>query len=92
MCTNKFLYSPGNAEVKLRKRSVKAEKMNFQQIAFMTDCLRLLGNRMDLPIVEVSLLLSNNSLYPQFYKMVKSEPELSRVQVVNRLQKMISQL
>ena len=90
MCTNKRLYSPGNLEFKLGKRAKKTEKMSFQQIAFMTDCLRLLGNRLDMPIVEVSALLSAKSVYPLFYNMVKKQPELSRIQVTNRLQKMIA--
>ena len=64
--------------------------MSFQQIAFMTDCLRLLGNRLDMPIVKVSELLSDKSLYGYFYEMVLSKPELSKIQVVNRLQKAIA--
>ena len=91
MCTNKRLYQPGNAEIKVKKRSRRAAKMSLKEIVFMTDCLRMLGNRLDMPIVEVSDMLNSKGVYPQFHKMIEMQPELSKVQVTNRLQKLIAE-
>lgn len=91
MCSNKILYQPGDTDVIITKqRSNSKEKLSFQQIAFMTDCLRLLGNRLDMPIFVVSQLLTSKAAYHDFYKMVTTQPELSKVQVTNRLQKLIT--
>jgi len=90
MCTNRILYQPGNVELNLKKSSRKGTKMSLKEIVFMTDCLRMLGNRLNMPIVEVSSLLSRKGVYPQFHEMIESQPELSKVQVTNRLQKLIA--
>lgn len=90
MCSNKILYQPGNSDVVITKQRRNKEKLSFQQIAFMTDCLRLLGNRLDMPIFVVSQLLTSKAAYHDFYKMVTTQPDLSKVQVTNRLQKLIT--
>ena len=56
----------------------------------MTDCLHMLANRLEMPIVEVSELLSRKSVYVYFLQMVTGQPELSKVQVTNRLQKALA--
>lgn len=90
MCTNKTLYQPGSATVKTEGRRKSRRKLSYQQVAFMTDCLRMLGNRLDMPIVQVSELLSSKSIYRYFYELVLGQPELSKVQVANRLQKALA--
>ena len=63
--------------------------MTFEQVTRTTDCLRLLGNRMEMPIVSVSRLLGEKNLYPRLYNMVLGQPELSKVQLANRMQKLL---
>ena len=90
MCTNKTLYQPGNARVSVTRGHKRHRALSFQQISFMTECLRMLANRLELPIVQVSELLSSKSVYAYFYQMVTGQPELSKVQVTNRLQKALA--
>jgi len=52
----------------------------------------MLANRMEMPIIEVSELLSSKSVYVYFLQMVTGQPELSKVQVVNRLQKALAEV
>jgi len=63
--------------------------MTLQQVMRTTDCLRLLGNRMEMPIISVSRLIDGKNLYPALYKMVFAQPELSKVQLANRMQKLL---
>jgi hypothetical protein len=90
MCTNKTLYQPGNANVSFQRGRRKGGRLSFQQVSFMTDCLHMLANRLEMPIVEVSELLSRKSVYVYFLQMVTGQPELSKVQVTNRLQKALA--
>lgn len=90
MCTNKTLYQPGTSSVSVSKGRRRGGRLNFQQVSFMTDCLHMLANRLEMPIVEVSELLSSKSIYVYFVQMVTSQPELSKVQVTNRLQKALA--
>lgn len=90
MCSNKILYQPGDSDVAITKQRRKKEMLSFQQIAFMTDCLRMLGNRLDMPIFAVSQVLTSKAAYCDFYRMVTTQPELSKVQVTNRLHKLIT--
>lgn len=76
--------------VKTEGRRKSRHRLSYQQVAFMTDCLRMLGNRLDMPIVQVSELLSSKSIYRYFYELVLGQPELSKVQVANRLQKALA--
>ena len=90
MCTNKTLYQPGTAPVTVSRDRRRSGRLSLQQVSFMTDCLRMLGNRLDMPIVQVSELLSSKSIYVYFVQMVTGQPELSKVQVTNRLQKALA--
>lgn len=90
MCSNKVLYQPGETEVITTNKRRTRRRLNFQQVSFMTQCLRMLGNRLDMPIVKVSELLNRKSIYRYFYEMVIEQPELSKVQVTNRLQKALA--
>lgn len=90
MCTNKTLYQPGTAPVTVSSDRRRSGRLSLQQVSFMTDCLRMLGNRLDMPIVQVSELLSSKSIYVYFVQMVTGQPELSKVQVTNRLQKALA--
>lgn len=89
MCTKKTLYKAGNAtDIALKPRK-RGEEMTFSQISFATDCLRMLANRKDMPIVELVQEMSVRDLFRQFYDLMKANPAYSKVQVVNRLQKII---
>ena len=90
MCTNKTLYQPGTSPMVVTRGRKRAGRLNFQQVSFMTDCLRMLANRLEMPIVQVSELLSSKSIYVYFMQMVTKQPELSKVQVTNRLQKALA--
>ena len=91
MCTNKTLYQPGDSPLKVSRSRKRKRALSFQQISFMTDCLRMLANRLGMPIVLVSEMLNSKSVYRYFYQLVTEQPELSKVQVTNRLQKAISE-
>jgi len=88
--TNKTLYQPGTSPIVVTRGRKRAGRLNFQQVSFMTDCLRMLANRLEMPIVQVSELLSSKSIYVYFMQMVTKQPELSKVQVTNRLQKALA--
>ena len=87
----KLLYQPSSepfdwtAPYKRRR----GKKVTYQQVAFMTDCLRLLANRLQKSIADTSALMQQKMLYPVFYKLLKQEPALSKVQIVNRIHKLI---
>ena len=89
MCTKKTLYMAGEAtDVALKPRK-RGENMTFMQISFATECLRMLANRRDVPIVELVNEMSVKGLFGKFYDLLKAEPAFSKVQVVNRLQKIV---
>lgn len=90
MCTKKTLYRAGNAIDVALKPKKKGGEMTLGQISFATECLRMLANRRDMPIVELVQLMSERDLFGQFHNLLKAEPAFSKVQVVNRLQKIVS--
>jgi len=92
MCTNKTLYQPlDDNHITPNRTARRRRKMSFQQVVKTTDCLRLLGNRMEMPIIGVSRMIEEKNLYPKFYNMVIGQPELSKVQLANRMQKLLDE-
>ena len=89
MCTKKTLYMAGDATDVVLKPRKRGEEMTMGQISFATECLRMLANRRDMPMVELVHEMSARDLFGQFYALLKTEPAFSKVQVVNRLQKIV---
>ena len=93
MCTNKTLYQPSEEPMRVTEGRGKRRrrKMSFEQVMRTTDCLRLLGNRLEMSIISVSRLLEAKNLYPKLYSLVIGQPELSKVQLANRMQKLLQE-
>lgn len=89
MCTKKTLYMAGDATDVALKPMKRGEEMTMSQISLATECLRMLANRRDMPMVELVNEMSAKDLFGQFYALLKAEPAFSKVQVVNRLQKIV---
>jgi len=88
MCTKKKLYEQMPAvnripaEMSLRPLSTK-------QVQLATDCLRVLANRRDVSIGEMSHMIRGKNLYPRFYSCLHRSPRISKMQFVNEMQKML---
>lgn len=89
MCNKKTLYMAGGATGVALKPRRKGEEMTMGQISFATECLRMLANRRDMPMAELVNEMSVRDLFGQFHALLKAEPAYSKVQVVNRLQKIV---
>ena len=86
MCTNKKLYEQmtlGNLEV----ANKDSRSLSSAQIELATDCLRVLANRHDISIGEMSHVIRGKKLYPRFYSLLRRSPRLSKMQQVNEMQK-----
>ncbi|MDY3266633.1 MAG: hypothetical protein SOX26_03755 [Phocaeicola sp.] len=68
MCTREFLYRPGeNRTITLESRP-RGGKLNFKEISYVTDCIREIANRKDLPMVNVIEILRRNDAFKLLYK------------------------
>ena len=86
MCTKQKLYekmTQGNLEVMNRS----SRPLSSAQIELATDCLRVLANRHDISIGEMSHVIRGKKLYPRFYSLLRRSPRLSKMQLVNEMQK-----
>ena len=90
MCSNEILYMP-SPEQPFPEKSKRVERVTFRQLYFVTECLRLLANRLDMPISQASRALEQKGLMPKLFNMVRKQPELSKVQVANRMTKMFKE-
>ena len=86
MCTKQKLYEQMPAEKRggLEKSS---RLLSSNQIELATDCLRVLANRRDISIGEMSHVIRSRNLYPRFYSLLRRSPRLSKMQFVNEMQK-----
>ena len=86
MCTNEKLYMhmPQDGKSLVRRRS---KMMTPSQIRLATDCLRVLANRRDVSIGEMSQMIRSKKLYPTFYSLLDENMGLSKMKVVNQMQK-----
>ena len=86
MCTKQKLYENLTIE-----RSVELEKsprvLSSSQIELATDCLRVLANRRNISIGEMSHLIRARNLYSRFYNLLRHSPRMSKMQLVNVMQK-----
>ena len=86
MCTNKKLYEKmtlGNLEV----TNKSSRPLSSAQVELATDCLRVLANRYNVSIGEMSHVIRGKKLYPRFYSLLRRSPRLSKMQLVNEMQK-----
>ena len=86
MCTNKKLYEqmPHDGLVIGERNS---RPLSSAQIELATDCLRVLANRHDISIGEMSHVIRGKKLYPRFYSLLRRSPRMSKMQLVNEMQK-----
>lgn len=90
MCTNEKLYMqmPQDGRKLVRRRS---KMMTPSQIRMATDCLRVLANRRDVSIGEMSQVIRSKKLYPMFYSLLDENMGLSKMKVVNQMQKSLAE-
>ena len=60
-------------------------KMTFKQIYTTTNSIRLLANRMNMPMTDMVTLLQKKELLKKLYKLVKERPTLTHIQIANKL-------
>lgn len=86
MCTKQKLYEqmPTERRGALEKSS---RTLSFGQIELATDCLRVLANRRDISIGEMSHVIRRKNLYPRFYRLLHRSPRISKMQFVNEMQR-----
>lgn len=61
--------------------------LSLGQVELATDCLRVLANRHDISIGEMSHIIRGKQLYPRFYSLLRRTPRISKMQLVNEMQK-----
>ena len=88
MCTKQKLYEQMPID---RRGTLERSKrpLSSGQIELATDCLRVLANRRDISIGEMSHVIRNKNLYPRFYSLLRRSPRLSKMQFVNEMQKVL---
>lgn len=59
--------------------------MTFKQINTTTNSIRLLANRMNMPMTDMVTLLQKKELLKKLYKLVKERPTLTHIQIANKL-------
>lgn len=88
MCTKQKLY--GQLPVVNRMPAEKSLRpLSAKQVQLATDCLRVLANRRDVSIGEMSHEIRSKNLYPRFYSYLRRSPRISKMQFVNEMQKLI---
>ena len=86
MCTKQKLYE----QLPLEERGLletSSRTLSSGQIDLATDCLRVLANRHDISIGEMSHVIRSKNLYPRFYSLLRRSPRISKMQFVNEMQK-----
>lgn len=86
MCTKQKLYEQMPSEKRGRLEKCN-RSLSSSQIELATDCLRVLANRRDISIGEMSHVIRSMNLYPRFYTLLRRSPRLSKMQFVNEMQK-----
>ena len=86
MCTRQKLYEQMPRE-RLGTPQKSSRTLSIGQIELATDCLRVLANRRDISIGEMSHLIRGKKLYPRFYSLLRRSPRISKMQLVNEMQK-----
>lgn len=59
--------------------------MTFKQIYTTTNCIRVLANKMNMPMTDVVNLLQEKNLLKELYKLVKEIPTLTHIKIANKL-------
>ena len=85
MCTEKILYQPNEGNFSPLVKRNREEKMTFKQINTTTNSIRLLANRMNMPMTDMVTLLQKKELLKKLYKLVKGTPSLTHIQIANKL-------
>lgn len=85
MCTEKILYRPNEGFFSPLEKRNREEKMTFKQITTTTNSIRLLANRMNMPMTDMVNLLQKKELLKKLYKLVKETPILTHIQIANKL-------
>ena len=85
MCTEKILYHPNEGIFSPLVKRNREEKMTFKQINTTTNSIRLLANRMNMPMTDMVTLLQKKELLKKLYKLVKGTPSLTHIQIANKL-------
>lgn len=91
MCTEKILYQPSEGIFSPLEKKTRGEEMTFKQIYTTTNCIRLLANRMNMPMTDLVNLLQEKNLLKELYKLVKGVQPLTHIQIVNKLYKELRQ-
>lgn len=86
MCSKQKLYEALPQE-RVGATEKSSRRLTSAQIEMATDCLRVLANRQDVSIGEMSHLLRQKRLYSRFYSMLRRSPRMSKMQLVNQIQK-----
>ncbi len=86
MCTRQKLYEHMPRE-KRGLLETSHHSLSSRQIELATDCLRVLANRHDISIGEMSHLIRSRNLYPRFYTLLRRSPRISKMHFVNEMQK-----
>ena len=88
MCTKQKLYEQMPAVNKLVVET-SLRPLSHSQVQLATDCLRVLANRRDVSIGEMSHMIRGKNLYPRFYSYLRKSPGISKMQLVNEMQKIL---
>ncbi len=90
MCSTKTIYKAANNGFPQLERVKRGGKMNFKEVFFATNCIRILANRKEKSMAEVVEDMKAKEAFQTLYKLIKQEePKLTERQVVNRLEKML---
>lgn len=85
MCTEKILYQPNEGIFSPLVKMDRGGKMSFKQINTTTNSIRLLANRMNMPMTDMVNLLQKKELLKKLYRLVKETPTLTYIQIANKL-------
>lgn len=85
MCNEKKLYQPNEEIFSPLVKMGRGGKMTFKQIYTTTNSIRLLANRMNMPMTDMVTLLQKKELLKKLYKLVKERPTLTHIQIANKL-------
>ena len=88
MCTKKKLYQQ-MPTVKRIPVEMSLRPLSPKQVQLATDCLRVLANRRDISIGEMSHEIRSKDLYPRFYSYLHRSPRISKMHFINEMQKLI---
>lgn len=89
MCTKNTLYRPADIPLTALEKKKRGKGMTFAQVSRMTDYLRKVASRRDMPIVNVVSEIRERSLFPAIYSIVENKQELTERQIVNQIHRLM---